>query len=80
MTPLFPLIGIDPNDAERALQTAALQRLSYWDALMVATVGRAGCTTLLSEDMGDGATRNGVTIRNPLIGERLPADIAALLG
>jgi predicted nucleic acid-binding protein len=80
MTSLFPLIGIDPGDTERALRTAAQQRLSYWDALMVATVGRAGCTTLLSEDMGGGATHGGVTVRNPLVGERLPADIAALLG
>ena len=46
------------------------QQLSYWDGLMLATVGRAGCTALLSEDMQDGAVHAGVTMRNPFAGER----------
>ena len=80
MTSLFPLIGIDPGDTEQALRTASWQELSYWDALMVATVGRAGCTTLLSEDMGDGRAHHGVTVRNPFVGDRVPAEIEALFG
>ncbi len=80
MTSLLPMVGIIPDDAERALRAAAGGSLSYWDGLMVATVSRAGCTVLLSEDMQDGANHNGVTIRNPFTGERLPAEIEALLG
>ena len=80
MSALFPLLGIEPADVEHALGSVALGRLSYWDALMVATVGRAGCTALLTEDMHDGAVHHGVTIRNPFAGERLPAEIEALLG
>ena len=80
MTSLFQLVGIVPHDAERALQAAAGGRLSYWDGLLLATVARAGCTTLLTEDMQDGAAHGGVTIRNPFAGERLPAEIEALLG
>ena len=80
MTSLIQLVGIVPHDAERALQAAAGGRLSYWDGLMLATVARAGCTTLLTEDMQDGAVHGGVTIRNPFAGERLPAEIEALLG
>jgi predicted nucleic acid-binding protein len=80
MMDLFPLFGIEPPDVESALTSLALGRLSYWDGLMLATVGRSGCTTLLTEDMQDGAVYGGVTIRNPFAGERLPAEIEALLG
>jgi predicted nucleic acid-binding protein len=80
MAALFPLFGIGPADAEQALASVALGRLSYWDGLLVATVDRAGCGTLLTEDMQDGAVHGGVTIRNPFAGERLPAEIEALLG
>jgi predicted nucleic acid-binding protein len=80
MVSLFPVVALVPADAEAALQAAGAQRLSYWDGLILATVGRAGCTTLLSEDMQDGAVHGGVTIRNPFAGERLPGEIEALLG
>jgi predicted nucleic acid-binding protein len=38
---------------------------SFYDALIVASAAEAGCTLLLSEDMADGMTIGGVTIRNP---------------
>ena len=77
---LFPVVEPRMVDAEDALAAAAVGRLSYWDGLLVATLRRAGCTVLLSEDMQEGANHNGVTIRNPFTGERLPAEIEALLG
>ena len=80
MTSLFPIVSIVPGDADQALRAVAQQQLSYWDALMIATVHRAGCTCLLSEDMQDGAVLAGVTIRNPFVGAELPGEIAALLG
>ena len=80
MVSLIPVVAIVPADADAALGAAGTQQLSYWDGLMLATVGRAGCTALLSEDMQDGAVHGGVTIRNPFAGEHLPAEIEALLG
>ena len=80
MTSLFLVVGIVPDDAERALRCAAGGTLSYWDGLMIATIARAGCTSLLSEDMQDGAIHGGVTMRNPFAGEEMPAEIEALLG
>ena len=80
MTALFDIIDIVPEDAQRALGHVALGRASYWDALLLATVGRAGCIALLTEDMQDGAVHGGVTVRNPFAGEHLPAEIEALLG
>lgn len=76
---LFPLLGIEPGDAWQALEGATTGRLSYWDGLLRATVGRAGCTVLLSEDMQDGATIAGVTVHNPFVGDALPEPVAALL-
>jgi predicted nucleic acid-binding protein len=61
------------------LNEAAAGRFSYWDALLLATLGRAGCSVLLSEDMADGATLAGVTTRNPSAESALPAEIGALL-
>ena len=79
-TRVFKVVEPRTLDAEDALAAAAAGRLSYWDGMLLATLRRAGCTTLLSQDMGDGAVHNGVTIRNPFAGERLPAEVAALLG
>jgi predicted nucleic acid-binding protein len=76
---LFPLLGIEPSDTEQALEVAAAGRLSYWDGLLRATAGRAGCAVLLSEDMQDGAAIAGVTVRNPFVGDALPEAVAALL-
>lgn len=50
---------------ERALAIARRHKLSIYDALIVAAAAIAGATTLWSEDMQDGATLDGVTIRNP---------------
>lgn len=76
---LFPLLGIEPDDTDKALELAATGRVSYWDGLLRATVARAGCTALLSEDMQDGATIAGVTVHNPFAGDTLPDAVAALL-
>jgi predicted nucleic acid-binding protein len=77
-----PLPTVDPvaSDAEAALDVAAAGRFSYWDALLLTTLGRVGCTALLSEDMQDGADLAGVTVLNPFAGEVLPDRIATLLG
>ena len=76
---LFPIIASTPKLLPQALQLVEQGQVSFWDAMLVATVADAGCTTLLSEDMADGATLGGVTVRNPFRGDRLPDEIEALL-
>jgi predicted nucleic acid-binding protein len=39
--------------------------LSIWDAVILAASADAGCRLLLSEDLHDGFTWNGVTVTNP---------------
>jgi predicted nucleic acid-binding protein len=76
---LFPLASPTGADVRAATAAAAAGRFSYWDALLLATLGRAGCAAVLSEDMHDGASLAGVVARNPFAGDRLPAGVEALL-
>lgn len=39
-----------------------------YDALILAAARKAGCQVLLTEDMQDGQTIDGVVIRNPFVG------------
>lgn len=40
-------------------------RLSYWDAAIIEAARIAGCDTVLSEDLSDGQSYDGVRVRNP---------------
>lgn len=48
-----------------AMEIAALHRLAFWDAVILAAAAQAGCRVLLSEDMQHGFAWRGVTVRNP---------------
>ena len=76
---LFATVPAGMDEARTALAEAAAGRFAYWDALLLATLGRAGCSVLLSEDMKDGAMLAGVTVRDPFAGDALPDAIEALL-
>lgn len=76
----FPIVSADPEALWMALEFAADERLSLWDALLVATADRHACEIVLSEDMQDGARFGGVTILDPFVGEALPARVTKLLG
>jgi len=39
--------------------------LSWWDSLIVSAAEATGCTTILSEDLADGADYFGITVENP---------------
>lgn len=65
MMETFDVFGAGFSAVERAIDEAARGRLNYWDALLVAAAGEAGCRVLLSEDMGDGETYLGVRVLNP---------------
>ena len=60
----------NPLPVDRALLEAAHDverryRLQWWDCQIVAAARLQGCSILLSEDIQDGATYGGVTVRNP---------------
>ena len=75
----FHTLSATDQDAETALGQMAAGRLSYWDALLLACLKRNGCTTLLTEDLQDGATVLGVEIVNPFSAGGLSDRATALL-
>jgi predicted nucleic acid-binding protein len=50
----------------RAIDLSDLARLSFWDALIVASAEQSGAVRLLSEDLGHGQLIGGVRVENPL--------------
>lgn len=77
---VFPVAAAEYGDVLSALPATVAARSSMWDALLLATVEQAGCTLLLSEDMGDGARYGAVTVVNPFRGQAIPRRVAAALG
>lgn len=61
----FGLIDTTPAVIIEAMELAATHRLGFWDSVMLAGAAQAGCRELLSENMQDGFTWRGVTVRNP---------------
>lgn len=55
------------QDLAHAMRAVGEHGLSFWDALLWATVRRAGVQLLLSEDFQDGRNIEGVRIVNPFI-------------
>jgi predicted nucleic acid-binding protein len=75
----FPTVSADSGALWTALELTIERRVAWWDALLLATAERHGCTTLLSEDMPEGARFGRVTILDPFGGDTLPERVAELL-
>ncbi|MDQ4097859.1 MAG: PIN domain-containing protein [Actinomycetota bacterium] len=58
-------IAIDTDVIEAAWALEDGHSLSFWDALVVAAAQAARCDVLLSEDLSDGQTYDGVTVFSP---------------
>jgi len=66
-------IVVDDLDlVEQATDIAILNRLSFWDASIVAAAERARCDRILSEDLNAGQEYRGIRIVNPFTDEKLP--------
>lgn len=50
---------------QRALLLREETGFQFYDSLIVAAALQLGCSTLLSEDLQDGRTLDGLVIRNP---------------
>jgi len=62
-----------------AAEAASLGRFQFWDAMLLATAGAAGCTALISEDMAHGARLGPVTVVRAFEGTAVSPEAAALL-
>ena len=62
------VVSVEPanlGDLREAMRAVREHGLSFWDAMLWATVRRAGVDLLISEDFQDGRTIEGVRIANP---------------
>ena len=59
------IVLVDVDLIHEAIDCSVLNRLSFWDALIVVSAEKAACTELLTEDLNDGQVIRGVRIRNP---------------
>jgi predicted nucleic acid-binding protein len=57
---------------EEAINISIASRLSFWDALIIASAGTANCSAVYSEDLNDGQIIRGVRIVNPFKLSPLP--------
>lgn len=60
-----PVVEIDRQLVERAIETHRRYEIAYWDALIIAAAERAGCVEVLSEDLNAGQRYGGVVVTNP---------------
>lgn len=63
----FHTIIVDPRIIDEAIDCSALNKISFWDALVVTTAIAAGCNSIWSEDLGHGQLIDRVRIINPFI-------------
>ena len=61
----FPLIETSETVILGAAELAATHRFSFWDGVVLASAAEGGCRLLLSGDLQEGFTWNGVTVTNP---------------
>lgn len=59
------LIVVRPELILDAIDLQRLHTLAFWDALIVRCASSSGCRSILSEDLNNGQTIDGVAIVNP---------------
>ena len=68
---LFPSpVPLTVQTHDRALRIAGRYGYHIYDSLVIAAALEARCNTLFSEDMNDGQTVEGITIRDPFRAEK----------
>lgn len=63
----FEVVQVDANLIANAVDISILNKLSFWDALIVACAESAKCAQLWTEDLSHGQMIQGVRVFNPLL-------------
>jgi predicted nucleic acid-binding protein len=61
---------VGPSEVLRASELEEEHRLSFWDALIVATALKGGAGRILTEDLSPGQSLSGLQIVNPFAASR----------
>ena len=65
----FEIISISPELVFSAIDCSILNRLSFWDALIIASAASAKCKEVWTEDLNHDQIILGVRIKNPFFKE-----------
>ena len=60
------IVTVTPRHIGEAVDCSVLNRISFWDALIVVCAESAACDLLATEDLSDGQIIRGVRISNPV--------------
>lgn len=55
------------SDVLNAIEMHQRHQISYWDATIIGSAARLGCSILLTEDLNSGQIYDGVQVLNPFI-------------
>jgi len=66
----FETVIIAPDIIKDAIDCGIINRLSFWDALIIIAAESANCERLWSEDLNAGQVIRGVLVENPLKEEK----------
>jgi predicted nucleic acid-binding protein len=62
----FEIVVVDPEIIYDAIDCGIINRISFWDSLIVVAAESAHCGILWTEDLNDGQIIRGVRIEDPL--------------
>lgn len=62
----FEIVVVNPEIIYNAIDCSIINRISFWDSLIVAAAESANCEKLWTEDLNDGQIIRGVRIEDPL--------------
>ena len=61
----FTVAPVEIPLVEKAMAIHLRYQTSYYDSLIIAAAAQQGCAEIVSEDLNDGQTYEGVRVRNP---------------
>ena len=61
------IVQVTPSLIRNAVDTSVVNRLSFWDSLIVVSAEAGACDTLLTEDLNQGQTIRGVRVQSPFV-------------
>ena len=61
------VVRLTERDVIAAIELHRLNRISFWDAMVVHAARAANCAVLYSEDLGHGSVLAGVLVQNPFL-------------
>ena len=61
----FELVVNNRPIIENAIDIQTTSGFSFWDSLVVSAALHANCSTIITEDLSDGQSINGILIQNP---------------